>query len=297
MALTTRRLLEVLFCSLLLTLAPCLSEAAEIADKDDEANYLYSGEDASPIIDYHAKMGGEDPDRPDFLFSPNNGPRVVEFYAPWCPHCKHFRNHYVSIAQQITKLAEETGQHVDVYAVSCTVHKPICKAFGIKGYPKIYLFEKGAHTNQTGEVNYWEMHPFKLLNALGMQAGDLQLQVEPVPTKEGRDVKEKKAVETTAVKRTKRQIYDDAYLSFHFSLQQGIFMTDSALTNTTKDAFHDWLELLRVALPPTWAIHDLIKALLKDFEKVSLSEDNLVAVIDQYPPKSTKWTVGCSYVS
>ena len=72
------------------------------ADSEDDVQekYLYhTGEAKGIIIDYEpppiaapskTKDGAikEDPDlyRPDFIYGPNQGPRVVEFYAPWCPH-------------------------------------------------------------------------------------------------------------------------------------------------------------------------------------------------------------------
>lgn len=72
------------------------------ADSEDDVQekYLYHTDEAKGIIiDYEpppiaspskTKDGAikEDPDlyRPDFIYGPNQGPRVVEFYAPWCPH-------------------------------------------------------------------------------------------------------------------------------------------------------------------------------------------------------------------
>ena len=45
------------------------------------SNYLYKGDKgAYPVIDYES-----DEDRPSFLYDTNNGPRIVEFYSPWCP--------------------------------------------------------------------------------------------------------------------------------------------------------------------------------------------------------------------
>ena len=51
---------------------------------EEESEYLYEEDDAYPVIDY--KSDAEDEEikmHPDFLFSENNGPRMVEFYAWW----------------------------------------------------------------------------------------------------------------------------------------------------------------------------------------------------------------------
>ena len=68
-----------------------------------QEKYLYHTEEARGIIiDYEPPQSTtstkdkgdsnnkDDPNlyRPDFIYGPNQGPRVVEFYAPWCPHVR-----------------------------------------------------------------------------------------------------------------------------------------------------------------------------------------------------------------
>ena len=55
-------------------------EEASGSESGDHSEYLYE-EDAGPVIEY--KSDGQDKMRPDFLFSTDNGPRMVEFYAWW----------------------------------------------------------------------------------------------------------------------------------------------------------------------------------------------------------------------
>lgn len=58
-----------------------------------ESGYLYLGTtDSEPVIDFNGTTG-----RPDFLYSPETGPRVVEFYAPWCPHVSHNSDTHVTV--------------------------------------------------------------------------------------------------------------------------------------------------------------------------------------------------------
>lgn len=54
-------------------------------ESEEEVSYLYDTDDASPVQEYKQDEE-DDKERPSFLFDKDNGPRVVEFYAPWCPH-------------------------------------------------------------------------------------------------------------------------------------------------------------------------------------------------------------------
>jgi len=63
----------------------------------------------------------------------SDGIWVVEFYAPWCGHCK-------SLAPEYKKAAKALKGLIGVGAVDCDVHKSICGQFGVKGFPTIKIF-------------------------------------------------------------------------------------------------------------------------------------------------------------
>ena len=73
--------------------------------------YLTDPQDISPLKEYKSRVpprddGVEIPDRPDFLYNPSYPyPRLVEFYAPWCPHCQHFKDTYIQFAKTMDFVA------------------------------------------------------------------------------------------------------------------------------------------------------------------------------------------------
>lgn len=61
---------------------------------------------------------------------------MVEFFAPWCGHCK-------ALAPKWTKAAASLKNVVRFGTVDCTVETKLAQRFGIKGYPSIKFFRAG----------------------------------------------------------------------------------------------------------------------------------------------------------
>jgi len=103
--------------------------------------------------DYGGMGGGGDPDSPaepikgvldldDLTFSKvvdGSRPAFVEFYAPWCGHCKEFKG-------ELTALAEDMGAHPELLLVKvdAEANTELASRFGVEGFPTLMFLGKGA---------------------------------------------------------------------------------------------------------------------------------------------------------
>ena len=64
---------------------------------------------------------------------------LVEFYAPWCGHCKKLAPEYSRAAKHLSSI--ETP--VPLAKVEATENKNIANRYDIKGFPSLKFFVKG----------------------------------------------------------------------------------------------------------------------------------------------------------
>ncbi|KAG0006786.1 hypothetical protein BGZ65_003726 [Modicella reniformis] len=83
------------------------------------------------------------------------GPWVIEYYAPWCGHCK-------ALTPTYEQLAADLKDKVNVAKVDCTQNEDICTKEGVRGYPTIKLHQHGQSIEYRNQRSLEAMSEFAL---------------------------------------------------------------------------------------------------------------------------------------
>ncbi|KZT19258.1 protein disulfide isomerase [Neolentinus lepideus HHB14362 ss-1] len=97
---------------------------------------LAAAEGASDVIDLN-------PSNFQSLVNPESL-MLVEFFAPWCGHCKALAPEYEQAASALKE------KSIKLAKVNCVDEADLCQAHGVQGYPTLKVFRDGEPTDYTG---------------------------------------------------------------------------------------------------------------------------------------------------
>jgi len=204
---------------------------------------------------------------------------VVEFYAPWCPHCQNYKWEYVEIADEVIR---RSISPVQFHAISCDIYYAICSTYGIHGFPTIIGWKQGESKGHIGlEMNEEENIDADMVGEmLGLDMAHEAVELwdwDEDEDEESQALLHKKSIEQGhKAARTKKawhehrphthnDRYHNAALSLAFAVKSQLFQTlteDGKMDPKRKSALLDFLNLLDWATPQSWKLRTgLIKEL------------------------------------
>ncbi|XP_078332478.1 thioredoxin domain-containing protein 5-like isoform X2 [Crassostrea virginica] len=88
----------------------------------------------------------------------SEGLAFVEFFAPWCGHCKRLAPTWEDLSREMSRYPVVTIAKVD-----CTINTNVCKDNGVRGYPTLILFKNGQKVAEyTGSRDLGDLVEFML---------------------------------------------------------------------------------------------------------------------------------------
>lgn len=284
-------------------------------DPDDPTNHE-NIRDVSPILEYVLPMKEDDESKsdfeyrclhPDFLSSDFHRQRMVEFYAPWCGHCIHFKPEFIQYARKVNAI-----KHIPFHAVSCVVHKEICSSQDVQGYPTVKWFEANEEKGEVLDVRKFDAD--KLLEEkLGVNENEIESKVfDNGVRKTGgghliHSIEKLQALndlyfnknmdwdtkEDSHALEEKIGMDADAEISFDKTMREGVFMTLEPLSEEKKVTLKKFLDLIQKTMPTTMKeLKGVAATMSANIDEVAQSEEGLKKHLGE--TKEEIWSSHCS---
>lgn len=116
---------------------PTLTEFINQQLNDEQTNEIPTKEktEGEPTADPHRML---ELTEENFARHVSSGNHFVKFYAPWCSHCQRLAPTWEQLSETL-----RADNKVSISKVDCTVYRPLCQDFEVKGYPTLLWIEDG----------------------------------------------------------------------------------------------------------------------------------------------------------
>uniref|UniRef100_A0A8C3SNX7 Protein disulfide-isomerase n=1 Tax=Chelydra serpentina TaxID=8475 RepID=A0A8C3SNX7_CHESE len=119
-------------------------DAEDEDDDDDDDEDDADEEDDSEVKEENGVLVLNDANFDTFIADKDTV--LLEFYAPWCGHCKQFAPEY----EKIAKTLKENDPPIPVAKIDATAATAVAGRFEVSGYPTIKILKKGQTVDYDG---------------------------------------------------------------------------------------------------------------------------------------------------
>jgi len=95
-----------------------------------------------PVLTAAAGVLDLEPDNFDDVVLKSGKPSLVEFFAPWCGHCKNLAPVY----EELAGVFQHASGKVNVAKVDADAHKSLGQRYGVSGFPTLKWFDGKSET-------------------------------------------------------------------------------------------------------------------------------------------------------
>uniref|UniRef100_A0A4W3I1Z3 Protein disulfide-isomerase n=1 Tax=Callorhinchus milii TaxID=7868 RepID=A0A4W3I1Z3_CALMI len=120
------------------------SDGEEVEDEEEEEDFDDDADDDKSVKEENGVLVLTDANFDSFI--EDKDVVLVEFYAPWCGHCKQFATEYEKIASEL----KENDPPIPVGKADATTESGLASRFDVSGYPTFKIFKKGQPVDYDG---------------------------------------------------------------------------------------------------------------------------------------------------